>query len=160
MNIINGSEDTSKFSEEEKALSDFYMAFNNSNMEKMQSNWSTGHAPVMSNPLGGKKNGWEEIQQVYEQIFNGPAKVFVEFYDYYIHSSEQMFSAAGREQGYLLINDNKIDLDIRTSRVFQRESGLWKQVHHHGSIDNPELLQTYQQAVLLQDKYFDGSVEF
>ncbi len=148
MKIINGSESTEMLSEAERALSHFYFAFNNADMPQMQSNWSTENSPVMSNPLGGKKKGWEEIQQVYQKIFNGPAEVFVEFYDYQIHLTDNMFSAAGKEKGYVLINGNKIDLNIRTSRVFQRESGQWKQVHHHGSIDKPELLQSYQQAVL------------
>jgi len=148
MNVINGSESVEMLSEAERALSDFYSAFNNADMSRMQLNWSTEHDPVMSNPLGGKKKGWEEIQQVYQKIFNGPAEVFVEFYDYQIHLTDNMFSTAGKEKGYVLINGNKIDLDIRTSRVFLRVSGQWKQVHHHGSIDKPALLQNYQQAVL------------
>ena len=151
MNVINGSENKEYLSAEEKALSDFYTAFNNGDMQIMRSNWSTEDVPVMSNPLGGKKKGWEEIQQVYQKIFNGPAEVFVEFYDYHIYLTEHMFSAAGKEKGYLKINGKKIDLDIRTSRVFQRELGQWKQVHHHGSIDKPALLQSYQQAVLSVD---------
>jgi len=148
MNIINGTENTKVLSGEERVLSHFYSAFNNADMTQMQSNWSVDLNPVMSNPLGGKKKGWEEIQQVYQKIFKGPAEVFVEFYDYQIHSTDHMFSAAGKEKGYVKINGNKIELDIRTSRIFQRESGQWKQVHHHGSIDKPELLKTYQQAVL------------
>ncbi len=43
---------------------------------------------------------------------------------------------------------NEIKLVIRTSRIFKRVERVWKQVHHHGSIDNPKLLEQYQSAVL------------
>ncbi|MFF4402980.1 hypothetical protein [Streptomyces sp. NPDC001404] len=36
---------------------------------------------------------------------------------------------------------------IRTSRYFRYEGGFWRQYHHHGSIDAPDLLRAYQQAV-------------
>jgi hypothetical protein len=32
-------------------------------------------------------------------------------------------------------------------RAFRRAGGRWRQVHHHGSIDDPDLLGAYQQAV-------------
>jgi hypothetical protein len=41
-----------------------------------------------------------------------------------------------------------MSLAIRTSRIFIRSFGAWKQVHHHGSIENPDLLAKYQAAVL------------
>lgn len=55
----------------------------------------------------------------------------------------------GRERGTLTAADGKtLDLRIRTSRIFRRDSdGQWRQVHHHGSMDDPELLRAYQSAV-------------
>ena len=41
-----------------------------------------------------------------------------------------------------------IGLAIRTSRIFRLMDGRWQQVHHHGSIDDPDLLSRYQRAVL------------
>jgi hypothetical protein len=37
---------------------------------------------------------------------------------------------------------------IRTTRVFKRVNGHWRQMHHHGSFDDPNLLKNYQAAVL------------
>lgn len=147
MNAINGSDNKDKMTEYERALSDFYYAFNNKNLELMRENWNITNNPVMSNPLGGIKTGWQEIEQVYRKIFHGPADVFVEFYDYSIHSTGNMFCAAGRERGHFKTTDITIDLSIRTSRVYQLYNGVWCQVHHHGSIDQPELLQRYQLAL-------------
>ena len=144
---ITGSEDKQGLAEPIKTLSDFYAAFNNRDLGKMANNWAQIDEIAMDNPVGGIKRGWEEIKAVYERIFNGKAKVYVEFYDYTIHEQGEMFYAVGRERGEFRIGETVVDLTIRTSRVFQLMNGQWRQVHHHGSIDEPELLARYQQAV-------------
>ena len=101
----------------------------------------------MDNPLGDISRGWGEIGALYERLFNGPARVYVEFYDYSLVVSETMFCAIGRERGALSIGNTRLELAIRTSRVYQRIEANWRQVHHHGSIDKPELLGAYQAAV-------------
>src|SRR5581483_2146497 len=40
-----------------------------------------------------------------------------------------------------------LPLAIRTSRVFRKIDGRWRQVHHHGSMDDPKLLARYQALV-------------
>jgi hypothetical protein len=129
------------------ALADFYAAFNNRDFDRMQANWLQSEQASMSNPLGGIKRGWREISGVYEKIFNGSATVYVEFYDYSIHATESMFAAVGREQGMLEIGGRRIELAIRTSRIYVLQAREWKQLHHHGSMDNPQLLATYQSAL-------------
>ena len=73
----------------------------------------------MSNPVGGIKRGWEEIRSVYERIFNGPAQVYVEFYDYTIHEAGVMFYAVGRERGEFRLGETAINLAIRTTRIYK-----------------------------------------
>lgn len=130
------------------ALFEFYSAFNHRNLALMQENWLASEEASMSNPLGGIKRGWNEVKSVYEKIFNGPAEVYVEFRDYTIHQSDDMFIAVGRETGTLHINSKTIELAIRTSRIYRRHRTSWKQLHHHGSMDNPELLAHYQKTIL------------
>lgn len=144
---ITGKEDKKKFSGPMRALIEFYDAFNNRDMDKMSKNWAQTDEIAMDNPLGGIKRGWDEIRVVYERIFNGPAKVYVELYDYTIHETGAMFYAVGRERGEFCIWDTVVPLKIRTSRIFRLIDGQWRQVHHHGSIDDPELLARYQSAV-------------
>jgi hypothetical protein len=144
---ITGKEKFEDLSKPYQALAQFYNAFNNRNMTEMSRNWLQSSEIAMDNPLGGIKRGWDEIKLVYEKIFNGPAEVYVEYYDYTIHETSNMFYAVGRERGYFKIGADEITLAIRTSRIFKRVDGIWKQVHHHGSIENPELLLRYQNAV-------------
>ena len=144
---ITGDESVRRDSEPYSALVHFYRAFNRADMEVMSHNWANREDTVMVNPLGGIKRGWAEIQVVYQRIFNGPVKVYVEFHDYSIHEAADLSYSVGRERGYFQINDTRIELAIRTSRIFRRTADGWKQVHHHGSIDDPVLLNTYQAAL-------------
>jgi len=129
------------------ALNQFYKAFNTGDMKLMQENWYNDENIAMDNPLGGIKRGWGEIKLVYARIFNGKAKVYVEFYDFTIIDLDGGFVAIGRERGFVEIKDKKLELAIRTSRIYKLIDGNYKQVHHHGSIENPVLLQEYQELV-------------
>jgi len=130
------------------ALMEFYRAFNNGDLKLMDRNWLQSDEASMSNPLGGIKRGWQAISEVYHKIFNGTAKVYVEFYDYSIHSTGEMFVAVGRERGHFKQGGSSIELSIRTSRTYLNIGGRWQQIHHHGSIDNPDQLAQYQSAIM------------
>jgi SnoaL-like domain len=143
---IDGSE-TNHYSEEEKALSLFYKAFNKRDIGLMSQSWLNTDECSMDNPMGGIRRGWEEISKGYKRIFDGPAKVYVEFYDFTIHKTGHMFFATGRERGYFKVDKTEVPLDIRTSRIFILLGTAWRQIHHHGSIDNPALLKAYQDAL-------------
>ncbi len=158
-NPITGNEDKALLSAPKAALSRFYEAFNKRDMELMANHWAQNDEISMDNPLGGIKRGWPEIRGVYERIFSGPAKVSVEYFDYTIHEASDMFYAVGRERGSFSRNGNTIDLAIRTSRIFKRIEGSWKQVHHHGSIEDPDLLKRYQSAVTTGSTYATGGLD-
>lgn len=146
--VITGTETLPRSHPPLEQLIAFYRAFNRRDMRLMQQNWEQSSEASMSNPLGGIKRGWPEIQGVYERIFNGPAEVYVEYYDYSLHQTDEMFVAVGRERGYFKLGDQSLDLAIRTSRTYRKFDGQWRQLHHHGSIDAPDLLARYQAAVL------------
>ena len=116
---ITGKENQGELSSPYQALVQFYCAFNSGNMQMMSMNWAQSDEIAMDNPLGGIKRGWTE-----------------------------MFYAVGKERGYFRLGDEEITLAIRTSRIFQKIGGRWRQVHHHGSIEDSQLLASYQAAVL------------
>jgi SnoaL-like domain len=144
---ITGQEHTGDLATPYQALAQFYCAFNMGDLTMMSKNWAQSNEIAMDNPLGGIKRGWTEIQPVYERIFKGQAKVYVEYFDYTLHETTDMFYAVGRERGYFRLGDKEITLAIRTSRIYRKIDGLWQQVHHHGSIEDPQLLERYQAAV-------------
>lgn len=130
-----------------KAISEFYDAMNHRDLEKMARNWAQSDEVVMDNPLGGIKRGWEEIRSVYERIFSRPAQYYFEFYDYSLHQAGEIFFVVGRERGDFRIGETVLEMAIRTTRIFRMIDGRWQQVHHHGSIEDPDLLAKYKKAV-------------
>lgn len=151
---ITGQESTDDLTSPYTALVQFYCAFNTGDMNKMSNNWAQTSDIAMDNPLGGIKRGWPEIQAVYERLFTGTAKVYVEYFDYTLHEAENMFYTVGRERGFFRLDNEDITLAIRTSRIYQKIGVIWQQVHHHGSIEEPQLLGSYQAAVLGRQPYF------
>jgi len=147
-NPITGNEEQRDLTSPSDALVQFYHAFNTGDLKEMSENWEQSDDISMDNPLGGIKRGWAEISIVYEKIFKGSATVYVEYYDYTIHEHSDVFYAVGRERGFFQLGNRQVDLIIRTSRVFRRLGSNWKQIHHHGSIEDAELLAKYQSAVL------------
>lgn len=145
--VITGIEELTDKNPLMEKLIAFYRAFNQQDMALMRDNWEQSGAASMSNPLGGIKRGWQEIEPVYDRIFNGPAEVYVEYYDYSLHQTDDMFVVVGRERGYFKLAEKRLELAIRTSRVYRQLDGQWRQIHHHGSIDIPQDLERYQAAV-------------
>jgi hypothetical protein len=88
-----------KFSAKRHNRIHFYCAFNARDIQMMADNWAQSEDIAMDNPLGGIQRGREEIRSVHERIFQGPAAVYVEYYDYVIHEPADMFYAVGRERG-------------------------------------------------------------
>lgn len=144
---VTGKEDKSLLSAPMRALSEFYEALNTRDMQKMAHNWAQTDEAVMNNPVGGIKRGWEEIKSVYDRVFRSSGQYWFEFHDYSYHEAGDIFYVVGRERGEYPAGNRVLEMAIRTSRVFRRISGEWRQVHHHGSVDDAELLAAYQQAV-------------
>ena len=144
---ITGKEELGDLSEPEQALAEFYRAFNARDFSLIDDNFVASDEVAIDNPLGGIRRGAAEPHKMYEAIFDSPADVRVEFWDYTIHRAGDAFWAVGRERGTYREGGATKALDIRTSRVFRREGARWRQIHHHGSIDDPELLAAFQRAV-------------
>jgi hypothetical protein len=150
---ITGNENKGDLSAPYQALVQFYCAFNSKDIKLMSDNWAQSADIAMDNPLGGIKRGWGEIKQVYERIFNSAAEVYVEYFDYTINQTADMFYSVGRERGFFRLGNDEVQLAIRTTRIFRKLEGRWRQVHHHGSIDDRKLLNSYQSAVLETGAY-------
>lgn len=150
--IINGKNNVNALPGSLKALTAFYASFNQRDVEASMKNWAHRDDVVMCNPIGGIRTGWDDILLGYRRIMQGEVQVYVEFHDYQLTECEDIFYVVGRERGHAQCQDQDIELAIRTSRVFRRfDNGQsdagWYQVHHHGSIDDPALLNQYQSFI-------------
>lgn len=144
---ITGKEDLSDLSQPQQALIQFYKAFNSRDLKMIDENFAHSDEVAIDNPLGGIRRGAEEPHKMYEVVFKSPADVHVEFWDYTIHRAGEVFWAVGRERGTYRDGDATKTLNVRTTRIFQLVDGRWRQMHHHGSIEDAKLLSDYQNAV-------------
>lgn len=145
---ITGSEQVTDLRDPLHALAEFYCALNTRDIALMETNWDNGSGAAMDNPLGGIKRGWPEIRAVYEKLFHTDSEYHFEFYDYTLHRFTEIFYVVGRERGYLRTRGTNLEMRIRTTRVFHFDRRRWRQVHHHGSVDDPQLLKAYQSTVV------------
>jgi ketosteroid isomerase-like protein len=146
---VTGNEYAGDQADSRQALAQFYRALNSRDLRLMEQNWDNSHEAAMDNPLGGIKRGWNEIRTIYERLFASDGSYHFEFHDYTLHQRGDLFYAVGRERGELVSDGKQLRLAIRTTRIFRKDGeGKWRQVHHHGSIDDSKMLAAYQQAVL------------
>jgi ketosteroid isomerase-like protein len=144
---ITGNEDLGDLSQPQQALAQFYRAFNTRDLKMIDENFAHSDEVAIDNPLGGIRRGADEPHKMYEGVFKSPADVHVEFWDYTIHRAGDVFWAVGRERGTYRDGNEVRSLNIRTTRIFQLIDGRWRQIHHHGSIEDAKLLGDYQSAV-------------
>ena len=87
-----------------------------------------------------------------EQGLNERLRANSEFFHLEDRASEDLFIERVwrcHTDRQLVISDGLVlELAIRTTRIFRWTNERWRQIHHHGSIDNPDVLAHYQQAVL------------
>jgi ketosteroid isomerase-like protein len=141
--IITGDEENSDPRKPEGALAEFYRAFNSRDLALMEQNWA-GDEAVLYHELGGVRHGWTEIKELYEQtLLASPAGVLMTFHDYRIERFSDTFFAVGLERGLLRTPKDVLEFRIRATRIFGWRNGRWRQLHHHGSIEEPELLANY-----------------
>lgn len=130
------------------ALIDFYRRFNAKDLDGLAASWVDGDAPSMDNPIGGIRRGWPAIRDGYSKLFNGPATVHVTFHDFTSQGGRDWHLFVGREKGICRTPTVSLELRFRTTRWFIETNGVWRQLHHHGSIEEPTLLADYQRAIL------------
>ena len=144
---VTGSEELGDLNQPQQALAQFYRAFNTRDLKMMDENFAHSDEVAIDNPLGGIRRGADEPHKMYEGVFKSPADVHVEFWDYTIHRTGDVFWAVGRERGTYLDGEIIKNLNVRTTRIFQLINGRWRQMHHHGSIEDAKLLGDYQNVV-------------
>lgn len=132
----------------EAALETLYYAINHRILSLFRQLWVDDPFSQVDNPVGGIARGTGEIAALYARIFNGAVRVKVELGDVVRYATPEIVIFTGREHGTFESDGRVEPLEIRTTRAFRYVDGLgWRQMHHHGSIDQADVLARYQTAV-------------
>lgn len=146
--VITGKEKEYS-SSEHQALSEYYKALNSANISIMKENWSKKESATFTSPLGGIVRTHNDIISSHDDLFKSPISIDVEYYDIDINLLNDGFIAVGRERGTMKVLENSYDVGFRTSRVFIKEDGKFKQIHHHGSFDDLNMQNEIMQSLAL-----------
>jgi hypothetical protein len=138
------------------ALIAFYNAFNKADIGGLEAIWMAGDAPSMDNPIGGIRRGWHEIAEGYSRLFEGEAEVRVAFHDFSIQGGDDWHLFVGRERGVCSTERETLEVAFRTTRWFVRNNGEWRQLHHHGSVEDPKMLADYQNLIFYGRRFAGG----
>lgn len=137
----------------EAALETLYYAINHRILSLFRQLWVDDPFSQVDNPVGGIARGTGEIAALYARIFNGAVRVKVELGDVVRYATPEIVIFTGREHGTFESDGRVEPLEIRTTRAFRYVDGLgWRQMHHHGSIDQADVLARYQTAVFGPDR--------
>ncbi len=142
---ITGKENPRDLPPQLQTLAEFYAAFNQRDLEKMAQVWAPSDEAVIINPVGITR-GWQEIRAGYARMFSGPGSGQVEFYDYSVQVDGELCYSVGRERGEFRQPGTSIPLAARTTNILKLIGGRWRLVHHHVSMDDPEMLAAFQRA--------------
>jgi limonene-1,2-epoxide hydrolase len=132
-------------------LESFYYSLNNRDIDVLRRVWADDPLAQLNNPVGGIIRGGGEIVALYERIFAAPGRLQVVFDDFVQYADGGHALFAGRETVTYGPHDAPPRVArVRTSRYFRffEEQDTWRQLHHHGSIDDPDALGSYQEALL------------
>lgn len=130
------------------ALESFYAALNGRDPALLRRVWAGDPLVQLDNPVGGILRGADAVGELYDRILTGPVRLQVTFGEIvaYVGGDHAVFT--GRETGEYAVGDEPgVPLAIRTTRYFRHVDGRWRQLHHHGSIDDAAALAAYQRAL-------------
>jgi ketosteroid isomerase-like protein len=116
----------------------FYAALSrvlNSDAEPMVKVWSHSSDVTMMHPMGGRKVGWEQVRDWWEQVaaLRGGGQVTIR--SALIQVVGDLAYEVGIEAGENTFVGPPTCFGYRVTNIYRREAGVWKMIHHHTDID-------------------------
>lgn len=112
----------------------FYAALNrmaNGNAGSLKDIWSNSKTVTTLHPIGGRQIGWDEVRGSFDQVAQLAADGNIELKDQLIHVSGDLAYEVGVEKGRFMLAGEEVNIEIRVTNIYKRETGEWKIVHHH-----------------------------
>ena len=99
---------------------------------------------IVMHPIGGRKVGWDEVRESFEQVAQLASDGKVELKDQLIRVVGDVAYEAGVEYGQLKLAGRSVSIEHRVTNIYLREAGAWKIIHHHTDT-SPEMLDVLSQ---------------
>jgi len=146
---VTGREYTGDQRDALQALAQFYRALNARDIEMMQQNGPIQQSRKWTILWENQTRAGAKLDQLMKDCSAAGPSTTSSFTITTLHQSGDLFYVVGRERGDLDLSGQAMRLAIRTSasskEMRMRNGG---KCNHHGSIEYPQMLATYQEAVL------------
>ena len=112
----------------------FYAALNhmvNGDAGPLADIWSHNPTVTAMHPIGGREVGWDAVRESFEKVAQMASGGKVELKNQLIRVAGDVACEAGVEQGQITLAGQQVFIEHRVTNIYQRESGVWKMIHHH-----------------------------
>ncbi len=108
--------------------------------------WSHSAPVTTLQPIGGRRVGWDEVRESWEQVAQMVSEGRVKLGDQLIQVVGDVAFVRGTEQVSVTMAGRSVLGEHRLTNIYRREVGGWKVVHHHTDLSPamPDVLSRLQ----------------
>ena len=116
-----------------KINAQFYYAFENLSMEKMDRLWKHGDDVICIHPGWDLFTGWFAIRESWITIFHNTQRIRFIITNTKIRIFDNIAVVVCLENIETLVNGQTIRVGVMATNIFEQNQNKWLLVHHHGS---------------------------
>jgi ketosteroid isomerase-like protein len=115
-----------------KANESFYRAFESRDVREMEKVWAAGDTIQCSHPGWRILRGWNAVMESWRTIFENTPQIRFNLTDVSIEICGALAWVTLYENINSSVEGQDISATILTTNIFEKNSGGWRIVHHHG----------------------------
>lgn len=126
-----------------QASEQYYAALSsllNGDSEPIKQVWSQSQDITAMNPYGGREEGWEQLQPVFERVAQMcvGSQVRIWLQDRRLLVGGELAYETGIEIGEGTVMGQPAAIHHRVTNIYRREENAWKMVHRHTDLNIAE----------------------
>jgi ketosteroid isomerase-like protein len=116
-----------------QANEDFYRAFENLDMERMEAVWAKDVEVQCGHPGWRILRGWDPVMESWRQIFANTPKISFRLTDVSVEVRGELAWITLYENLNSSVEGQPVAALILTTNIFRKGGDGWRMIHHHGS---------------------------
>jgi len=116
-----------------KANESFYRAFETLDVKEMEKIWAAGDKIQCGHPGWRMLRGWNEVMESWRCIFENSPAIRFNLTDVSIEIQGALAWVTLYENLNSSVEGENLSATILTTNIFEKSSGVWRMILHHGS---------------------------
>lgn len=121
----------------EEANAGFYRAFESLDLDRMKAEWLRAPYVTCVHPGWSLLHGWGPVMESWARIFTSTFAMRFTLTNVHVRVDGDLAWVVCTEHLESHHADGKMSAEVQATNVFERHSGRWLLVHHHGSPVSP-----------------------